>query len=138
MATSATTTVNGNGNGNGNVNGSHAVAASEYAAPMHVSASDPVTRTSLVFSIGDAVGDLDTVLGVFRKHSVSLKHIESRPSKSSSTNYDIFVDLPIMAPGALITLVEDLKPVVTEIQVVSGPDEQQGRLASSYGHWLTS
>lgn len=47
---------------------------------------------SLLFTVDDREGALEDVLKVFKKLSISLCRIESRPSKSFKWKYDIVVD----------------------------------------------
>jgi chorismate mutase/prephenate dehydratase len=49
-------------------------------------------KTSLVFSIKDRVGALHDMLVPFKKNSVNLTKIESRPSKERAWDYYFFVD----------------------------------------------
>lgn len=49
-------------------------------------------RTSLMFSIADAVGALHRALAPFRKYRLNMTKIESRPSKRKAWEYFFFVD----------------------------------------------
>jgi len=56
----------------------------------------PITgddKTSIMFSIKDKVGALHDMLIPFRKYSINLTKIESRPSKKKAWDYYFFVDL---------------------------------------------
>ena len=50
-------------------------------------------RTSIMFSIKDRVGALYMMLQPFRKHSINLSSIESRPSKRKAWDYYFFIDM---------------------------------------------
>lgn len=50
-------------------------------------------KTSLVFSIRDAVGTLERALGAFSSRGLNLTKIESRPSQRRAWDYVFFVDL---------------------------------------------
>ncbi len=50
-------------------------------------------KTSLMFSLKDKVGALHDVLIPFKKNSINLTKIESRPSKKKAWKYYFFVDL---------------------------------------------
>ena len=56
-------------------------------------ASTKCDKTSIVFSIKDRVGALHDMLVPFKKHSINLSKIESRPSKKKAWEYYFFVDL---------------------------------------------
>lgn len=49
-------------------------------------------RTSIVFSIRDEVGALETVLNAFSARQINLLKIESRPSRKKAWDYLFFVD----------------------------------------------
>jgi chorismate mutase/prephenate dehydratase len=50
-------------------------------------------KTSVMFSIKDKVGALHDMLVPFRKNSINLTKIESRPSKKKAWDYYFFVDM---------------------------------------------
>ncbi len=50
-------------------------------------------RTSIMFSVKDKVGALHDMLLPFKKYSINLTKIESRPSKKKAWEYYFFVDL---------------------------------------------
>lgn len=50
-------------------------------------------RTSIMFSIKDRVGALYMMLQPFRKHSINLSSIESRPSRRKAWDYYFFIDM---------------------------------------------
>lgn len=49
-------------------------------------------KTSIMFSTKDKVGSLHEVLGVFRRYSINLSMIESRPSRKKAWDYYFFTD----------------------------------------------
>ena len=50
-------------------------------------------RTSIMFAVKNQVGALYEMLVPFKKHSINLTKIESRPSKTKAWDYCFFVDL---------------------------------------------
>jgi phenylalanine-4-hydroxylase len=70
--------------------------------------------TCLVFSMEEKVGALSAALRVFEKHGVTLKHIESRPSKQYSEQYDFFVDC-INTGGQLQSAIDELHTVAKNV-----------------------
>jgi len=50
-------------------------------------------KTSVMFSIKDRVGALYDMLKSFKKHSINLTRIESRPSRKKAWDYFFFVDM---------------------------------------------
>ena len=50
-------------------------------------------RTSIMFAVKNEVGALYEMLVPFKKHSINLTKIESRPSKTRAWDYVFFVDL---------------------------------------------
>lgn len=54
-----------------------------------------MSTASLLFTVEDREGSLEEVLKIFKKLSISLCRIESRPSKSFKWKYDIIVDFNV-------------------------------------------
>ncbi len=52
-------------------------------------------KTSIMFSIKDKVGALHDILAPFKRNSVNLTKIESRPSKKKAWDYYFFVDFAV-------------------------------------------
>jgi len=74
--------------------------------------SDVVDRgISMVFALPEETGCLADALALFKKRGVNLKHIESRPSKSSRDDYEFYVDIDDnkLKTENLNLVVEDLK-----------------------------
>ncbi|KAI9102058.1 Biopterin-dependent aromatic amino acid hydroxylase-domain-containing protein [Phlyctochytrium arcticum] len=85
--------------------------------PPHTEA--PTTlRTTLRFTIADKVGALDQALSKLKSLNVSLSRIESRPSRTHGI-YDIYVDFHAANESEIESICEQLRGVVTELQVVS-------------------
>jgi phenylalanine-4-hydroxylase len=71
---------------------------------------DGPESASIVFSLPEKVGVLADALQIFKDRKVNMKHIESRPSRDSRSNYDFFVDLEDnVDKGHLDALMKDLK-----------------------------
>jgi len=78
---------------------------------------DNRAHTSLVFSMKEEVGALAKALLIFDKHHVNLLHIESRPSKQSSGDYDFFVDCD--NGNGLGLVISDLKEITKYLTILS-------------------
>eukprot|EP01137_Pigoraptor_chileana_P028803 Opistho-2@13153 len=68
-------------------------------------------KVSLMFSVHERVGALQEILQFFKVHNLSLAHIESRPSKRASDEYDFYVEIASAVPkeklaGVLTSLAE--------------------------------
>lgn len=84
------------------------------------SSEDNPNRTCL-FTIQDQPGALDKCLHVFKDAGLNLKHIESRPSKTSKFDYDFTVELDIGSPLTITKLINDLeKAGAKSVKVVGG------------------
>lgn len=66
-------------------------------------------KTSLIFTIPDEVGALEKVLAEIKNCKLSMAKIESRPSKTEASDYDIFVDFANAEDEAIATLLKSLK-----------------------------
>lgn len=77
------------------------------------------TGTSVVFSLPESVGALADALSIFKKRQINLKHIESRPSKTSRNDYDFYVDIDEESTHAenIKLVVEDLKEKARSVVV---------------------
>ncbi len=60
---------------------------------QHAPSSTKRDKTSIMFSIKDRVGALHDMLILFKRNSVNLTKIESRPSKRKAWEYYFFVDM---------------------------------------------
>ena len=80
---------------------------------------------TLLFTIEDKPGTLDTCLHVFKDAGFNLKHIESRPSKTSKYDYDFSVELQIPNIPAITMLIGDLeKAGAKSVHIVGGKQHQ--------------
>ncbi len=50
-------------------------------------------KTSVMFTCADRPGSLVDILGVFKRNSINLSHIEKRPSQEFGSEYTFFVDM---------------------------------------------
>jgi phenylalanine-4-hydroxylase len=78
---------------------------------------DHRSHTSLVFSIKEEIGALAKALLIFEKYRVNLLHIESRPSKQNTGDYDFFVDC-VHVTG-LTDVITELKNISKSLTVLS-------------------
>lgn len=76
----------------------------------------PVT---LMFTIEDHPGSLESVLRTFNTHDICLHHIESRPSRSGTWVYDFMAEFEVKSPEHLQSFMKDVKSVTTKVDVVS-------------------
>ncbi|KAG9296936.1 hypothetical protein G9A89_006891 [Geosiphon pyriformis] len=76
-------------------------------------------RTTLLFSVSDHVGILDECLAAIKSLHVSLKRIESRPSKTPGWDYDFFVDFDAESKQQLENVVGTLQNVTKKVHIVS-------------------
>ena len=76
----------------------------------------PVT---LLFTIEDHPGSLESVLKTFNTHDICLHHIESRPSRSGNWVYDFMAEFEVKSPEHLESLMKDIKKVTTKADLVS-------------------
>lgn len=85
---------------------------------MDSSSSDEV---SVLFSCGDESGALGRALKSFSDHQVSLKHIESRPSKEARGEYDFLVVVKAGQEG-LPSAITALRGWARFVKVLAGRD----------------
>jgi len=64
--------------------------------------------TSMIFSVKESVGVLAEVLDVFKKHEISLKHIESRVSQANKDHYEFIISCN--------STDEELNPVISTLK----------------------
>ncbi|KJE89962.1 phenylalanine hydroxylase [Capsaspora owczarzaki ATCC 30864] len=72
--------------------------------------------TSVLFAVEEKVGALQDILGFFSTNNISLKHIESRPSKSEG-QYDFFVTIDAKYADQLAVVLPQLKGIVNNCQL---------------------
>lgn len=77
---------------------------------------------SINFTVEDKTGALNDALNLFKKHLISLRHIESRPSKNFEWEYDFSVDVSVDCPESLNGLKNDLAATTKNVSVISVSD----------------
>ena len=76
-------------------------------------------KTSVVFGIKDAVGELHEALAVFKNDDINLSKIESRPSKNKAWEYFFFVDIDGHAEDPTVAkALEELKSHCTLMTIL--------------------
>ena len=81
--------------------------------------STAALHITLLFTIEDEPGALDKALNVFKRHEISLSHIESRPSHDFEWEYDILSEFKVFSPEKITVLEADLSSIVKRISIVS-------------------
>jgi phenylalanine-4-hydroxylase len=81
-------------------------------------------RASVVFAIPDKVGALEDILGTLRKLNISLKRIESRPSRTKG-DYDMYVDF-VAEPQLITAAMNEIKNRSKEVRLISSGDSDSG------------
>ncbi|XP_061176589.1 phenylalanine-4-hydroxylase-like isoform X1 [Saccostrea echinata] len=79
---------------------------------------DPENSVSIFFSLPEKVGALAQILKIFEERQVNLHHIESRPSKQSSTEFEFFVSCDNKT-GGLKEALEQVKGIAKTFRVLS-------------------
>lgn len=59
------------------------------------STSSPNNKFTLIFTAEDRPGALDDAIQLFKTFNISLKHIESRPSKTFEWVYDFLIEFEV-------------------------------------------
>ncbi|KAI9594619.1 Biopterin-dependent aromatic amino acid hydroxylase-domain-containing protein [Syncephalis fuscata] len=80
--------------------------------------TDTTRRTSLILSVTDRVGALDSCLSALRDLGVSLTRIESRPSRTRDWDYDFFIDFVAKDDGQVQKVQETLQPLAKHVRLV--------------------
>ena len=80
-------------------------------------------RFSLLFTIKDGAGALESTLGVFKTHNISLLHIESRPSKNFAREYDFMTEFAVQNPSIVEQVKMDLASIAKNVTVISSHPE---------------
>ena len=76
-------------------------------------------KTSVVFGVKDAVGELHEALAVFKNDDINLSKIESRPSKNKAWEYFFFVDIDGHAEDPTVAkALEELKSHCTLMTIL--------------------
>ncbi len=93
---------------------------------------------SFVFALEDKSGSLSNALNVFNKHGISLKHIESRPSRNFEWEHEFLVELSTPPAEVIESIKNGLCSIAKNVQLIGEiPDaEEKGTLQiylSDYG-----
>jgi chorismate mutase/prephenate dehydratase len=76
-------------------------------------------RTSIVVSTNNKPGALHNLLEPFRRHTVDMTRLESRPSRSSKWSYVFFIDfVGHIEDAAVIEVLKELAVEVSELKVL--------------------
>ena len=73
---------------------------------------------SILFTLEDKAGSLGVGLDVFKKHGISLKHIESRPSRNFEWEHEFLVEFDAPAVDRLAALQADLGRIGKNVQLI--------------------
>nr|XP_022291725.1 phenylalanine-4-hydroxylase-like isoform X1 [Crassostrea virginica] len=92
--------------------------ASEKKTGYLKTQTDPENSVSLLFALPEKVGALAEVLKIFESHQVNLHHIESRPSKQSSSDFEFFVSCDNKT-GGLKESLEAVKGIAKNFRLMS-------------------
>lgn len=84
----------------------------------YVGGREELKRVSIVFCTPERVGALSSALKIFKKHSVNLEHIESRPSKREAKSHDFLVECD-NSMGKVKDVLPDLETIATHVQILS-------------------
>lgn len=96
--------------------------ASPAAAMPHPTDGDAPDRLSVLFTVTDGPGALERVLHVFRECQVSLRHLESRPSRNSDRAYDFMGEFELSGQDAaaqMSKLNRDLAKVCDNVTMIT-------------------
>ncbi len=80
-------------------------------------------RFSLLFALENQPGGLERALAIFKRHGVSLSHIESRPSKTFEWEYDFMVEFSLSDPSGMESIKGDLSAIARKVTVISSAPE---------------
>lgn len=106
------------GNATAQTNGHEKSKANLYSTPSYRKVStEGDNQMSFMFSVKEEVGALSKALRIFKKHEISLTHIESRPSKQDSEHYDFFVDC--VAGAQIEAAISDLQAFSRNVTVLT-------------------
>lgn len=76
------------------------------------------TTCSVLFTLEDKPGALDGALRVFKQLGISLKFIESRPSKNFEWEYEFIVDIDVQKEEILQTIKSQLCKVGKNVGIM--------------------
>lgn len=80
-------------------------------------------RFSLLFTIDDRTGSLEEVLHVFKRHDISLQHIESRPSRHFEWEYDFVMEFVLQEVSDVEAVKAALGSITKNVTVISSHPE---------------
>lgn len=86
---------------------------------MEGGSSSKELAVTLLFTVKDESGTLSAALEQFRLQSVCLTRIESRPSRSSPSCYDIITEFHATSPSQVQGVMSSLKAVTLNVEVIS-------------------
>lgn len=111
-------------------NGGHEHDSENLAHHNYIADPDDLEgSSSIVFTLPEKVGALAEALKVFQSHSVTLYHIESRPSKRIKGEYEFFVDCD-NTTGGLREALKDLKATKCHVTLMSRKQQKDSRRLS--------
>lgn len=84
---------------------------------------EQTVRFNILFSVDDTPGALESCLGVFKCHRISLLHIESRPSHTFEWEYDFMVSFALGDPTRMEVLKRDLSALAHKVTIISSRPE---------------
>ena len=80
-------------------------------------------RFSLLFTIDDRTGALESALRVFKVNGISLLHIESRPSKNFEWEYDFMTEFVLQDVSKVEQVKAGLSGIAKNVTVISSHPE---------------
>ncbi|KAJ1990975.1 hypothetical protein GGI25_003828 [Coemansia spiralis] len=101
--------------------------SSQNTGTHHDAMAHREQRTTLFFSVHDQIGALDDCLNALKRVQVSMTRIESRPSKSTDSGYDFFVDIDASSKDVVQKVVEEIKGVeiVRDVRCITSLDDEK-------------
>ncbi|XP_028809905.1 phenylalanine-4-hydroxylase isoform X2 [Denticeps clupeoides] len=91
------------------VNGEHGAQGSMYLEEK----TNKTGVLSCIFSLKEEVGALAKALRLFEEKGINLTHIESRPSRSNSQEYEIFINVDTACSQALDEVIDGLRTQIS-------------------------
>ena len=95
---------------------------------------EPTGSLSFLFTLEDQAGSLSSCLNIFKRHDISLSHIESRPSRNFEWEHEFLVEFDAPPVDTLEKLKSDLLLLAKNIQLIGQhPDiSSKGLLCNLY------
>lgn len=89
---------------------------------------------TLLFTLDDSSGSPQRALTIFKEQGISLKHIESRPSRNFEWEHDFIVELGSLPSDQLEVLKVALSKIAKNVNFIGGlPDVQNRRMVLRRG-----